>query len=83
MDWENVKILEIENNYYKRMIREMIHIKEQTNGINCIKDIEMLDGSYSDILKELLNNKILLILTYIIVYEVHLYAYIIVISVHS
>ena len=39
LDWENVKILEIEQNFYKRMNREMIHIKEQINGINCIRDI--------------------------------------------
>lgn len=32
---------------------EMIHVKEQFNGLNCIKDIEMLDGSYFDIIREI------------------------------
>lgn len=32
---------------------EMIHIKEQINGLNCIKDVEMLDGSYFNILREI------------------------------
>jgi len=27
-DWENIKILDTEPNYYKRLISEIIHIKE-------------------------------------------------------
>ncbi|XP_071575678.1 uncharacterized protein [Temnothorax nylanderi] len=33
-DWDNVRILEVEHNYKKRLTAEMIHIKEQPNGIN-------------------------------------------------
>jgi len=36
-DWENVKILDTKSNYNKRLISEMLHIKEQTNGINSQK----------------------------------------------
>ena len=32
---------------------EIIHIKEQKNGINCKKDTELLDGFYFNILKEI------------------------------
>jgi len=51
-DWEKVKILDTEH-FYKRLISEMIHIKEQKNGIHCNKGTELLDGSYSIILQEL------------------------------
>jgi len=33
-DWDNVKIFDTESNFYKRSISEMLHIKEQENGIN-------------------------------------------------
>jgi len=49
-DWENVKILDTESNYYKRSISEMLHIKEQSNGLNAQKDTELLDNAYSDVL---------------------------------
>jgi len=48
-DWENVRILDFEQNYHKRMISEMIHIKTQKNGINSV-DIECLDSSYFNLL---------------------------------
>jgi len=54
-DWKKVRILDTEPFYYKRIISEMLHIKEQTNGINCNNDTELLDGSYFPILKELTN----------------------------
>jgi len=44
-DWQNVKILDFENNYFKRLIAEMIYIKTQDNGLNSIDDIECLDSS--------------------------------------
>jgi len=44
-DWKNVKILNFEHNYNKRLIAEIIHINEQKNGINYKKDTEILDGS--------------------------------------
>jgi len=49
-DWENVKTLDKEENYYKRLVSEMIHIKEQNNEINFQKDTECLDKIYFDIL---------------------------------
>jgi len=49
-DWENVKILDSEPNYFKRCVSEMLHIKEQQNGLNAQKDTELLDSSYFDIL---------------------------------
>jgi len=52
-DWEKVEILDTEPHFHKRIISEMIHIKEQKNGVNCKKDTEMLDGSYFNILHEL------------------------------
>jgi hypothetical protein len=52
-DWDNTCILDHEPNYQKRLISEMIHIKEQTNGINSNKDTELLDEVYFDVLNEL------------------------------
>jgi len=52
-DWDNIKILDTESNYYKRAVSEMLHIKEQVNGINAQKDTELLDNSYFDILEML------------------------------
>lgn len=54
-DWDNVKILDIESNYYKRLISEMIHIKEQKHGINNNTDTELLNSAYFDILEEIAN----------------------------
>jgi len=39
-DWNNVKILDFESNYQKRLISEMIHIKSQKNGINLNEDTD-------------------------------------------
>jgi len=52
-DWDNIKILDTESNYNKRLVSEMLHIKEQKNGINLHKDTELLDESYSGILSDL------------------------------
>jgi len=46
MERNNVNILDTEANYNKRIISEMLYIKEQSNGINSQKDIEFLDDSY-------------------------------------
>jgi len=56
-DWKKIKILDTKLFYYKRIISEMLHIKE-INGINCNKDTELLDGSYFSILKELTNTRL-------------------------
>ena len=52
-NWENTRILDHERNYYKRLISEMLHIKEQKNGINLKKDTEDLNEAYYDILVKL------------------------------
>jgi len=52
-DWNNTKILDTECNFYKRSISEMLHIKEQENGINAQTDTELLDIAYFDILDQL------------------------------
>jgi len=49
-DWEKVEILDTEPNFFKRSVSEMLHIKEQLNGINSQKDTELLDDAYHDIL---------------------------------
>lgn len=54
-DWEKVRILDIESNFNRRIISEMINIKEQKNGINLNKDTDMLDESYFDLLGKLAN----------------------------
>jgi len=53
-DWDNIKILDTESNYYKRSISEIyLYIKEQKNGINAQTDTELLDSAYFDILDQL------------------------------
>jgi len=41
-DWDNTQILDFETNYNKRLISEMIYIKEQKKSINLQTDTEML-----------------------------------------
>jgi len=55
-DWKNVRILDSESNYNKRLISEMLHIKEQSNGINLMK--EFLDDSYYCLLDILSKNNL-------------------------
>lgn len=55
-DWKGTKILDVEANYHKRLISEMLHIKEQCNGLNSNKDTELFNDSYFDILEELKNS---------------------------
>jgi len=45
-DWEEVEILDVERNFNKRLISEMINIKSQKNRINLQTDIEALDRAY-------------------------------------
>jgi len=52
-DWDKTKIMDIESRYSKRIISEMIHIKEQKVSLNLNSDTELLDESYFDILYEL------------------------------
>jgi len=55
-DWRNVKILDFENNYFKRLIVKMIHIKTQENSLNSIDDIACLDPSYFNLLIKIFKN---------------------------
>jgi len=52
-DWDNAKILDCEFKFYKKIISEMIHIKEQEASLNLNSDTELFNESYFDILKEL------------------------------
>jgi len=56
-DWDSVQILDTESNYKKRLVSEMLHIKEQRHGINSQKDTEFLDESYYCLLNNLSNIK--------------------------
>jgi len=55
-NWNNVEILDVEHNYFKRLTSEIIHIKEQKNGINLQTDSELLSEEYSTILSKLANS---------------------------
>ncbi|KYN30131.1 hypothetical protein ALC57_00414, partial [Trachymyrmex cornetzi] len=52
-DWENVKILDSERNYNKRIMSEMLYINCQTNGLNMQTDTEALNHGYIEILNKL------------------------------
>ena len=45
-DWENVKILDHEPFYHKRLVSEMLYIKRQKNSLNLQTDTEGLHHSY-------------------------------------
>jgi len=46
-DWQNVKIIDFETNYFKRLISKMIYIKTQENGLNSVENIKYLDSSFN------------------------------------
>lgn len=50
-NWEKTKILDIEQNYSKRLTSEMVYIKKQKQGINKISDIELLPECYYNLIK--------------------------------
>lgn len=45
-DWQNVKILDHESFYHKRLVSEMLYIKRQKNSLNLQTDTENLHHSY-------------------------------------
>jgi len=49
-DWDNVRVLDEEINYNKRLISEMIYIKKQKKGLNAQTDTELLDPIYNDLI---------------------------------
>ena len=46
-DWENVKLLDIEQNYFKRNLSEMLHIKTTDNTLNAQTDTVKLSNIYN------------------------------------
>ncbi|KYN22373.1 hypothetical protein ALC57_05227 [Trachymyrmex cornetzi] len=51
--WDNVKILDCESSYNKRLVSEMVHIKRQKQGLNKMNDTESLPDFYSQIIQSL------------------------------
>jgi len=49
-EWDNIKIIDNELSYQKRIISEMVHIKKQQHGLNKQSDTEFLPMSYIPIL---------------------------------
>jgi len=52
-DWENVKVLDREPCYQKRLMSEMLFIKRQKMGINLQSDTDSLHSSYLPIIDSL------------------------------
>jgi len=55
-DWINIKIMDHETNYFKKLISEMIYIKTQENSLNSVDDIECLDSASFNLLTKMFNN---------------------------
>jgi len=51
--WNEVKILDSESSYNKRLISEMIYIKRQKQGLNRQNDTESLPESYLPVIQSL------------------------------
>ncbi|EZA51854.1 hypothetical protein X777_09608, partial [Ooceraea biroi] len=49
-NWNDVKILDEERSYNKRLVSEMINIKRQLNPLNSQNDTELLSNDYLPIL---------------------------------
>jgi len=56
-DWEKVSILDFEKNYHKKYFWNVIHIKEQKNSLNLMKDTELLDNSNFNIFDDIREHK--------------------------
>ncbi|KYN08181.1 hypothetical protein ALC62_00836 [Cyphomyrmex costatus] len=48
INWNDIKILDSEPSYNKRLVSEMIHIKRQKQGINKQNDTDSLSDTYSN-----------------------------------
>ena len=55
--WNDVKILDIEPNWKKRLISEMIHIKTNPSNINKRQDTESLNPLYDSLFEKLMKQK--------------------------
>jgi len=51
MNWNDVKIMDNEPFYGKKLISEMIHIKEQPYGLNKQSDTDLLSDTYLPIIE--------------------------------
>jgi len=51
--WNDTEILDTEQSYHKRLISEMLHTKMQKNGINSMKDTDLLDPAYTTLIMKL------------------------------
>lgn len=51
--WKNVFILGKEPFYIRRLVSEMVHIKQQRNGINLQSDKNLFDNNYTSIIDKL------------------------------
>ena len=56
INFDRVKILDKENNYFKRLLSEMMYIEFQTTNINRIHDTQNLHPKYKNIIKALKNH---------------------------
>jgi len=56
MNWGEVKIVDKERSYTKRIISEMIYIKKQTKGLNKQSDIDLLPETYFPLIESLAHN---------------------------
>lgn len=52
-DWNNIKILDTEENWSCRRMSEMLHIKMQKNPLNKVEDCQNLNSVYEDLLLSL------------------------------
>jgi len=51
--WNDTEILDTEQSYHKGLISEMLHTKMQKNGINSMKDTDLLDPAYTTLIMKL------------------------------
>jgi len=49
INWNNVKVLDVEKYYHKRLVSEMLHVKRQRNGLNLQTDTDYLDRGCTSI----------------------------------
>ena len=57
MKWDEFKILDVESNYYKRDVSEMLHIKTTKNTLNVQRDTDRIKDIYNSTL-EFIDNKV-------------------------
>jgi len=53
MNWGEIKIIDRESSFTKRIISEMIHIKKQTRGLNKQSDTDLLSEIYFPLIRSI------------------------------